>query len=280
MRHRRSAAQGQGEGQELHRPERRRQRLFRRVSRRQLPDQQLPWPGRNPEPAGQPGQRQPHSSCSASPSPTCATVPSMWASRSSTTSRISTPPRTIRLRPGLSANLTSAQQSLTQNYNQASNGLNFSSAIRSSAMPSSAWASPIRWTKSTITAFSTASQTFFQTISFRSGIQGSNALAGIINSNGLVQLHLQHHQQPAAPAQRQGIHGGPSRLPASGATCAISRPWWPTSASSPCTTCSFVENGRNVLGSARSWVMCRASAATWLRPTTASTPAARRYARL
>jgi outer membrane protein insertion porin family len=38
------------------------------------------------------------------------------------------------------------------------------------------------WTRSTITAFSTASQTFFQTISFRSGIQGSNALAGIINS--------------------------------------------------------------------------------------------------
>jgi outer membrane protein insertion porin family len=38
------------------------------------------------------------------------------------------------------------------------------------------------WTRSNITAFSTASQTFFQTISFRSGIQGSNALAGIINS--------------------------------------------------------------------------------------------------
>ena len=38
-------------------------------------------------------------------------------------------------------------------------------------------------TKSSITAFSTASQTFFQTIAFRSGIQGSNPLAGIINSN-------------------------------------------------------------------------------------------------
>jgi outer membrane protein insertion porin family len=36
--------------------------------------------------------------------------------------------------------------------------------------------------KSSITAFSTASQTFFQTISFRSGIQGQNALAGIISS--------------------------------------------------------------------------------------------------
>ena len=37
-------------------------------------------------------------------------------------------------------------------------------------------------TSANITAFSTASQTFFQTISFRSGIQGSNALAGIVNS--------------------------------------------------------------------------------------------------
>ena len=36
--------------------------------------------------------------------------------------------------------------------------------------------------RSTITAFSTASQTFFQTISFRSGIQGYNALKGIVTS--------------------------------------------------------------------------------------------------
>src|SRR5208283_537055 len=39
------------------------------------------------------------------------------------------------------------------------------------------------WTRSSITAFSAASQTFFQTISFRSGVQGSNPLAGIINSS-------------------------------------------------------------------------------------------------
>jgi len=36
--------------------------------------------------------------------------------------------------------------------------------------------------RSSITAFSTASQTFFQTISFRSGIQGNNALNGIVSS--------------------------------------------------------------------------------------------------
>ena len=70
-----------------------------RVPRRQLPDQQLPWPGRNAEPAGQPGQRQPARSPSASRSPTSRTVPSMSASRSTTTSRTSTPPRTTRPPP-------------------------------------------------------------------------------------------------------------------------------------------------------------------------------------
>jgi hypothetical protein len=57
--HRRPAAQGQGKGQELHRPQRRRQRPLRRVPGRQLPDQQLPRSGRNAQRAGQPGQRQP-----------------------------------------------------------------------------------------------------------------------------------------------------------------------------------------------------------------------------
>ena len=36
-------------------------------------------------------------------------------------------------------------------------------------------------TKSNITAFSTASQTYFQTIAFRSGVQGSNPLSGIVD---------------------------------------------------------------------------------------------------
>ena len=58
-RHRRPAPEGQGEGQELHRPQRRRQRPVRRLPRRQLPDQQLPRPGRNPQRAGQHRQREP-----------------------------------------------------------------------------------------------------------------------------------------------------------------------------------------------------------------------------
>ena len=83
---------------------------------------------------------------------------------------------------GLSANLTAAQQSLTQNYNQASDGLNVSVSYPLKRHAFQRVGATYSWSKSNITAFSTASQTFFQTISFRSGIQGSNALQGIINS--------------------------------------------------------------------------------------------------
>ncbi len=83
---------------------------------------------------------------------------------------------------GQSANLSAAQQSLVQNYNQASTGMNFSVSypLRRHAFQRVGFT--YSWSKSSISAFSTASQTLFQTISFRSGIQGSNALAGIINS--------------------------------------------------------------------------------------------------
>ena len=83
---------------------------------------------------------------------------------------------------GLSANLTAAQQSLTQNYNQASTGLNFSLSYPLKRHAFQRLGFTYSLSKSSITAFSTASQTFFQTISFRSGIQGSNALDGIVNS--------------------------------------------------------------------------------------------------
>jgi hypothetical protein len=125
-RHRRPAAQGQGKGQELDRPQRRRQRPVGRVPRPELPDQQLPRPGRNAERAGQPGQRQPPVALRLQRSPTSATARSTWASRSSTPSRTTTRPRTTRRRPAQSANLTAAQQSLLQNYNNSTKGLNFS----------------------------------------------------------------------------------------------------------------------------------------------------------
>jgi outer membrane protein insertion porin family len=82
---------------------------------------------------------------------------------------------------GADANTTAAVTSLTQNYNQSVTGLTVSGAY------------PIRHTfkrvgityslnRSSVTTFSAASQNLFQTLAFRSGIQGGNSLDGIVNS--------------------------------------------------------------------------------------------------
>jgi outer membrane protein insertion porin family len=84
---------------------------------------------------------------------------------------------------GASVNLSAAQKSLSQNYNQASTGMNFSVSYPLRRHAFQRVGMTYSLTRSSITAFSAASQTFFQTISFRSGIQGSNALAGIVNSS-------------------------------------------------------------------------------------------------
>jgi outer membrane protein insertion porin family len=100
---------------------------------------------------------------------------------------------------GASANLTSAEQSLTQNYNQAATGLNFSVSYPLKRHAFQRVGMTYSLSKSTITAFSTASQTFFQTISFRSGIQGSNALAGIINSQVSLTYSYDTINNPVRP---------------------------------------------------------------------------------
>jgi outer membrane protein insertion porin family len=84
---------------------------------------------------------------------------------------------------GADLNLSSAEKSLTQNYNVGSQGFNFSVMYPLKRHAFQRVGVTYSWSKSTITAFSTASSTFFQTIAFRSGVQGSNPLAGIINSN-------------------------------------------------------------------------------------------------
>jgi outer membrane protein insertion porin family len=98
-----------------------------------------------------------------------------------------------------SANLTAAQQNLTQNYNQASTGLNFSLSYPLKHHAFQQVGMTYRIDKSTITAFSTASQTFFQTISFRSGIQGSNALAGIVSSSATFSYLYNTINNPVRP---------------------------------------------------------------------------------
>jgi len=83
--------------------------------------------------------------------------------------------------PGASANLSAAQQSLQQNYNQLSKGFTYSMSYPLHAFQRVGFTYSLN--RSSITAFSTASQTFFQTINFRSGIQGSNPLVGIVTSS-------------------------------------------------------------------------------------------------
>jgi outer membrane protein insertion porin family len=82
-----------------------------------------------------------------------------------------------------SSSLSAAQQSLTQNYNQSSTGVNFSLQypIKRSFKRVGVTYS---WDKSSITTFSQASANLFQTLAFRSGqIQGPNALEGIYTSS-------------------------------------------------------------------------------------------------
>ena len=100
---------------------------------------------------------------------------------------------------GQSVNLTGAQQALTQNYNQASTGLNISASYPLKRHAFQQVGFTYSLTKSSITAFSTASQTYFQTISFRSGIQGSNALAGIVNSSTSFSYRYNTINNPARP---------------------------------------------------------------------------------
>lgn len=100
---------------------------------------------------------------------------------------------------GDSTNLTAAQKSLSQNYNQASTGLDYSVSypLRRHAFQRVGFTYAL--SKSSITAFSTASQTFFQTISFRSGIQGSNALNGILNSSASFSYTYNTVNNPMRP---------------------------------------------------------------------------------
>ncbi len=81
------------------------------------------------------------------------------------------------------ANLTSQQASLLQNYNNSTRGLNFSVSYPLPRHNFQRVGFTYSFTDSNITAFSTASQNLFQNIAFRSGIQGQNALNGIINSS-------------------------------------------------------------------------------------------------
>ena len=78
-------------------------------------------------------------------------------------------------------NLPAAQQSLVQNYNQSTTGttLSISYPLRKGFKRLGATYS---FNDQSVQTFSPASQNLFQTLAFRSGIQGQNALTGIYSS--------------------------------------------------------------------------------------------------
>ena len=178
---------------------------------------------------------------------------------------------------GQSINLSSAQQSLTQNYNQASTGLNFSLSypLKRHAFQRVGLTYRIDQIHH-YRILSTASQTFFQTISFRSGIQGSNALAGIVNSSATFTYTYNTINNPVRPRMTaRSIRLVLQVAGLGGRTSATSLRMWPTRDSRRCITSRRRPMGEMSSAFAHSWDMCRDSAAMWLRRTTASLPVAK-----
>ncbi|MGA7525029.1 MAG: outer membrane protein assembly factor BamA [Acidobacteriaceae bacterium] len=120
---------------------------------------------------------------------------------------------------GTSANQGSAISSLLQNYNQGRKGFTLSASYpvrRFSLFGFSRVGATYSWDSSTVRAFSQASSNLFQILAFRSGIQGQNALEGIItsaamfsyNSSNIDSNYLPHSGQSlAATVKFAGIWG-------------------------------------------------------------------------
>ena len=118
-----------------------------------------------------------------------------------------------------SSNESSAVSSLLQNYNQSEKGFNLSAAYplrHFNLFGFSRVGATYAWDSSSVRAFSQASSNLFQTLAFRSGIQGSNALEGIItssvmfsyNSSNIDSNYLPHSGQSlAATVQLAGLWG-------------------------------------------------------------------------
>ena len=136
---------------------------------------------------------------------------------------------------GQSANLNSAQQSLTQNYNQAATGLTFSLSYPLKRHAFQRVGFTYSLSKSTITAFSTASQTFSRPSASvracREPMRWTALSAAWPRSPTPITPSTTPCVRAAARNTRRCF-----RAPASGAMYAISLPWWPTSSSGRCTT--------------------------------------------
>ena len=87
----------------------------------------------------------------------------------------------------VSQNYSNATNSLLQNYNQQSLGYTFFANYQ---LPHSFKRIGLTysWNKASVTTYSPASQNLFQSLAFRSGIQGQNALEGILTSEASLSL--------------------------------------------------------------------------------------------
>jgi len=118
-----------------------------------------------------------------------------------------------------SSNLSAATSSLLQNYNQGRKGFTLSAAYpvrRFNLFGFSRVGATYAWDSSTVRAFNAASTNLFEVLAFRSGIQGQNALEGIItssvlfsyNSSNVDSNYLPHSGQSlAASVQLAGLWG-------------------------------------------------------------------------
>ena len=116
-------------------------------------------------------------------------------------------------------NQNAATSSLLQNYNQGRKGFTLSASYplkHFNLFGFSRVGATYSWDSSSIRAFSQASTNLFQTLAFRSGIQGQNALEGIVtssamfsyNSSNIDSNYLPHNGQSlSATVQLAGIWG-------------------------------------------------------------------------
>lgn len=158
--------------------------------------------------------------------------------------------KSYSLSGNVTGNESSAISSLLQNYNQGEKGFNLSVSYPTrhfNLFGFSRVGATYAWDSSSVRAFSQASSNLFQTLAFRSGIQGQNALEGIItssamfsyNSSNVSSNYLPHTGQSlSATVQLAGIWGSVRYV----------RPVVEYKRYQPMKGLWFNPNGRNTLG--------------------------------
>ena len=144
-------------------------------------------------------------------------------------------------------NQNNATNSLVQNYNQSSTGFSVSASypIRRSFKRIGLTYSLNR---SGITAFSGASQNLFQTLAFRGGIQGQNALTGIITSQASASFSYNHLDGAGSFLPRGKEFSGALQLAGLFGNVRYIQPVLEFKQFKPIKGIHFTPDGKNVLG--------------------------------